>query len=86
MPSKVFDYIGQKKPILGFVTEGIQKEFLENSGLAVICDPDDTQGSAEKLHSLFTQGKTFIPNHEYLGQFNRFELAKKLAGVIEELT
>ena len=82
MPSKVFDYIGQKKPILGFVTEGIQKEFLENSGLAVICDPDDAPDSAEKLHKLFTEGKTFIPNHDYLGQFNRFELAKKLAGVI----
>lgn len=85
MPSKVFDYVGQKKPILGFVTEGIQKEFLERSGLAVICNPDDTQASAEKLYKLFTEGRTFTPNNEYLGQFNRLELAKKLAAVINDL-
>jgi glycosyltransferase involved in cell wall biosynthesis len=30
LPSKIFDYIGQNKPVLAFVTEGIQKEFFEN--------------------------------------------------------
>jgi len=85
MPSKVFDYVGQNKPILGFVTKGIQRDFLRESGLAVICDPDDVAGSVETLHGLFSSGRTFRPNYQYLEQYNRLELTTKLATLIHSL-
>lgn len=85
LPSKIFDYVGQNKPIIAFVTEGIQKEFLSNSGLSIWCDPDNIQLSANVIHDLILKGKNFTPNHNYLEQYHRYNLTKKLAAIFEEL-
>jgi len=85
LPSKVFDYVIQRKPILAFVTEGIQKEFMIKSGLGVICDPDNVQESALTLFDLITNGRSFSPNGEYLETFKRSNLAKKLSDVFRTL-
>jgi hypothetical protein len=86
LPSKIFDYVGQNKPILAFVTEGIQKEFLINSGLSIFCDPDNIELSANSIHDLILKGKDFTPNNRYLDQYHRFNLTKKLAVLFDELS
>lgn len=80
---KTFEYFTMKKPILGFVTRGVQKDLLERSGMAVICDPDDTQQSASKLRELITGRINLAPNVDLLTQLSRRELTRKLAGVIQ---
>lgn len=86
LPSKVFDYVGQNKPILAFVTPGIQQEFMINSGLGVICDPDDIEESSMKLYKLISDGKLFAPNYEYIQSFKRSVLAEKLAEILQKIT
>lgn len=86
LASKTFDYIQSRKPILAFVCEGSQRDFLENSGAALICDPDNVQGSAEKLGSLVRNGHKFKLNADYINQFHRRESARRMADAIYEVT
>jgi hypothetical protein len=83
LPSKIFDYVGQDKPILGFVTPGIQKSFLEKSGLGIVCDPDESEKAAEIMYDLLMNGRTFKPDNNYLKQYRRPVLAENLSRVIK---
>jgi hypothetical protein len=85
LPSKVFDYVGTAKPIIGFVTEGIQKEFITKSGLGVICDPDNIPSAATTIVDLIKKGKTFTPDTNYLSSFMRQNLAHELAIVLHDV-
>jgi len=82
---KTFEYFGLRKPILGFVTEGAQKEILRKSGMAVICDPDDTEGSAEKLTDLIEGKITFSPDQIFLQGLHRRILTRHLVDVLLSL-
>lgn len=84
LASKTFDYIKYNKPIIGFVTEGIQKKFLINSGLGIICDPDDEEGSSNKIKSLLDNKFIIKPNINYLSKFKRKLLTDQLAKLIEQ--
>ena len=85
LPSKIFDFVGQKKPILGFVTEGIQKEFIQKSGLGIICDPDDTESAGEAISKLLLNGRKFKANTDYLAGFHRSHLSEQLALLFHNL-
>jgi glycosyltransferase involved in cell wall biosynthesis len=82
---KTFEYFSIRKPILGFVTEGAQKEILQRSGLAVICDPDDPESSAQKLEAL-VRGETKVkPNEVFLNTLHRREHTRQLAGLFLDI-
>ncbi|MGN6492512.1 MAG: hypothetical protein ACTHLE_10995 [Agriterribacter sp.] len=85
LPSKIFDYVQNGKPILAFVTEGIQKVFLINSGLAVICDPENTDQCVKQLELLYFDEVNINLNRKYLQQYHRKESTKKLAGIFKSL-
>ena len=82
---KTFDYITDRKPIFAFVSEGAQKDFLINSGMAVIFDPDNIQQAAEKLENILHYGITLEPNKSFLERYHRKFLTKKLADIIHSL-
>lgn len=81
LPSKIFNYINLNKPILGFVTPGIQKEFIEKSGLGLVCDPDDVQTSTNIILGLLKNRQKFYPNINYLKDFHVELLTKKLSDI-----
>jgi len=83
LPSKIFDYVGLSKPVIGFVTDGIQKDFILNSGIGIVCDPDNVEQSAEKMGRLFFDGANFKINRKYLQQFERKNTAIKLASLLK---
>jgi glycosyltransferase involved in cell wall biosynthesis len=85
LPSKIFDYVGLNKPIVAFVTDGIQKEFIARSGLGIVCDPDNTMESCSKLKDLLVLGKVFEVNRDYVESFHRRKLTAKLAAIIKDL-
>ncbi len=65
---KTFEYFSYKKPIIGVVCEGEQKDVLERSGLSVILNPDDIDGSASKLMNVFTN--MFLkPDLDFIDKF-----------------
>ncbi len=74
------------KPILGFVTNGAQKDFIQESGLGIICDPDDMNQAILSIVNLINYGKEFTPNKEYLSKFHRKNLAKSLAVLLKKHT
>jgi len=82
LPSKIFDCIKNLIPVIGFVTEGIQKQFIIKSGIGQVCNPDDLQTCVAKLISLIDEGWISKLESSYLTDFNRKELTKKLALVI----
>lgn len=81
--AKLFDYILMKKPILGFILNGAAKDFLENSGLGFVFDPDKAYGSSLLLEKAIDGGYTLKPNSQYLNQFHRHHLTRQLAEVIK---
>jgi len=84
LPSKLFDYIDAGKPLLGFLTPGIQKQFITRSGLGICCDPDNVAEGVEALEAIIRK-RTFIVNTAYLEGFKRINLARQLADVFKEV-
>jgi glycosyltransferase involved in cell wall biosynthesis len=82
LPSKIFDYVGANKPILGFVTEGIQKEFIKNTNLGKVFNVEDIEQSAIELYSYLNKIHKIEPNIEYLKQFHRKVIAENIAKTI----
>jgi glycosyltransferase involved in cell wall biosynthesis len=80
--SKTFEYFSIRKPILGFVAEGAQKDILAASGMALICDPDAPEAAAEQLGGLLEGRFQPKPNVSFLKQLHRRELTRRLAEVI----
>ncbi|MEM7102347.1 MAG: glycosyltransferase [Bacteroidota bacterium] len=83
LPSKIFDYVRMRKPILAFVTAGIQREFISKSGLGLIMDPDDTENASTQLMEVLKNGIKLQPNPQYLQNFHRRNITQNMSGVIK---
>ena len=81
---KTFEYFKIQKPIIAFVSEGAQKEILEQSGTALICDPDDSESAAENILQLFEHKINLVPDNNFLTGLSRKKLTEKLSLVICE--
>lgn len=80
---KTFEYVTMKKPILGFVTKGAQRNFLEGSGMALICDPDETSIAAQKMDDMLSGKCQFKPDINFLKNFERKTLTEKMSEIIK---
>ena len=63
---KTFEYFAARKPILGFVCEGAQKDILAQSGVAVCLDPDEPQAAQRKLQDFIAGDLNFTPVNGFL--------------------
>ncbi len=82
---KTFDYIVTSKPILAFVTNGAQKDFLLKSGMAVFCNPDKIEDAANEIEKIIKNGIVLKPNKDFIENFDRKILTQKLANIIHSL-
>lgn len=82
---KTFEYITMGKPIIAFVAEGAQKRFLEETGISVICNPDDEDDSSTVLADLINNKILPEPNSQFLNSLHRKELTKKLANLFHKI-
>lgn len=79
--SKLFEYFGSRKPILGCVPDGIAKNSLKDYGASFIVPPDDISEIKNKLieiHDLFIKNELPVPNEEFIGRHNRIALTQQL--------
>jgi len=54
VPSKLFDYVGMRKPILGISPlDGATAGLMSKHHLGLVCDPDDPQAIADALSRLY---------------------------------
>lgn len=65
---KTFDYFSSRKRIIGFVTESDQRDILDASGIALCLDPDDAEGSANRLFLLLSGELSLAPHQSYIDQ------------------
>ncbi len=82
LPSKLFDYLEMKKPIIGFVTNGAQLGFLQNSGSALLFNPDELLVNKLMLMNSLQFSTQLCYNVDFLQKYNRRNLARQLSELI----
>jgi len=86
---KIYEYLATGKPILGLVFDGIAADILAKSGLGMTVQPTDVEKIADALHGLYLrhrEGKLSVnPNWEFIRQFDRRNLTRKLARAFDTL-
>lgn len=82
---KSYEYIAQQKPILAFMTKGVQKDFFAKSGISLIFDADDTEKNVERFKNFINGEVSFYPNREFIKEIHTKETTKKLANIIKKV-
>jgi hypothetical protein len=70
LPSKLFTYTLSAKPVLAFVTNGVQRDFILESKLGVICDPDYLENATDQFEQVLAEGYQQKLNRDYLNKFS----------------
>jgi glycosyltransferase involved in cell wall biosynthesis len=83
VPSKIYEYMASGRPILAAVPDGDAKDFLDQAGTALICEPSSPDQMISALQKLYHAWKTKTPvsavNCRFLSSFDRRKLTAKLA-------
>ncbi len=85
---KLFEYIGSKKPIVGFVQDGAAKSVLQEYGASYIADPYDYTQIKEalcKLYEDFRLNKLPVPADELVEKYRRDNLTAYLTNELQFL-
>ena len=89
VPAKLYEYMRSGKPVLALIPPGDAHDFLEESGLGFFADPRDPEDIARTLLQLYAEhrngGIEVKPNWNFIRQFERNKLTKKLADVFNRL-
>lgn len=84
LPSKTFEYLQYRKPIIGLVKEGDYSTFLENTKVGIVMDPDDIPHSVKCLEKFLFNENIFLPDINYIKRFHIKEQVRKLASILNE--
>ncbi len=79
---KTYEYFGARKPVLGFVTLGAQREVLQGAGVSELFDPDATEENALRLGSLLDSEKLYQPDRGFLSQFDPSVTVGRVAEIV----
>ncbi|MEX1054786.1 MAG: glycosyl transferase family 1, partial [Rhodothermales bacterium] len=84
--SKLFEYFGSRKPILGLLPEGAARSALQRYRAAEIVDPNgipEIAAAIERLYEKWVSKSLPAPPEDVVIQFDRVRLTKHLAKVLE---
>jgi glycosyltransferase involved in cell wall biosynthesis len=79
---KVAEYFGLRRPILGVLTDGAMRDVVEQSGLGLLADPEDTEAIATQIARIVSappDAQLVSPNDAFLAQFERRATAREMA-------
>ena len=82
---KTFEYFQNQKPILAFVADGAQKEILQESGMALVMNPDEPEAAAVQLKSHFTGQINLKPNIDFIKEHSRANCTMRLVEILENI-
>lgn len=82
---KTFEYLSTGRPILGIVTEGEQRDFLEACGTALVADADDAAAGARAIERLVSGAFVASPDGAFLERFHRREIARRMAAIVRDV-
>jgi glycosyltransferase involved in cell wall biosynthesis len=79
--SKLYEYFGAKKPILGCVPEGAASQLLKEYEASITINPEDIDGiknSIIKFYEMYLTNQLPKPKDEFIQRFNRKSLTQEL--------
>lgn len=89
VPGKTYEYMRAGRPILAAVPEGDARDFLQKSGVALCCRPDDVEGMVGHLDSVYSAWKkrtsVIQPDWNFIAGFDREALTEKLADFFTQI-
>ncbi len=81
---KTYEYISMLKPVLAFVTDGAQKDILEKAGIALLCDPDNTEESTRRMSAFLSGRHHMQPDMNFINSLSRYEQIRRMSDIIHE--
>ena len=84
--SKLFEYMGTQKPILGLVPDGAAKDALMTYKASWVVSPEDIPGihqSLETIYMAWANGRLPEADAEFVEQIERKNLTGKLSELLE---
>lgn len=87
IPGKLFEYIASRRPIFALTDPGATQEIIEKAGAGVVVPAESVEECKVRLQDVLNRNipdEVFL-NSEYLKQFDRKELSKRLAQVFDDL-
>jgi glycosyltransferase involved in cell wall biosynthesis len=88
VPGKTYEYMAAARPILAAVPDGDARDFLERSGSAFVCRPDDLDAMTRILDMVFDGWARGEPvcrsDAAYVAGFERRRLAREFGAVLSE--
>ena len=89
IPTKIFDYIGARTPILALAYKGIVTKIIRQGNFGFIVDPEDIEMISNTIHNLYLTWRNdalaFNCNYEILRKFDRKELASQFSKCLDDL-
>lgn len=89
VPAKLFEYMAAARPVLAVVPpEAEAADVVEGTGVGRVARAGNVASIKEVLRAAFDdhlQGRPFAPNAAAVAQFDRSQLARKLAGILDEV-
>lgn len=89
VPGKTYEYMATGRPILAAVPEGDARDYLQQSGTAFICKPDDIDAMVRHLDRVYCAWQTgnaaVTPNWDFVRRFERAGLTQKLARFFDQV-
>lgn len=86
--SKLYEYMGSRKPVLGLVPEGAAKRTLNRYGASMTVAPDDEDGIAsaiERLYEAWRDRSLPEADESFVRQFDRRSLTAELAKQLHDV-
>lgn len=86
LTQKIFEYMSAGKPVLAVTPEGALAKAVRRSGCGVAVTPSDPNAIEQALRDLICRDlkSPFRPDPEYIAQFDRKKLTKKLAKILHK--
>ena len=85
VPSKAYEYLAAGPPILAAVPEGDARDLIAEFDAGVVVFPTDATAIAEAIVGLAAWSTSGIASRPGLERFERRELSRRLAGLLEEI-
>jgi glycosyltransferase involved in cell wall biosynthesis len=82
---KTFEFFAASIPIWGFVCDGSQQWILQESGVALLFDPERPGESAGLIRQFMEGSVPLAPNVEFLNRFRTDSVMNDLEGLLEKI-
>ncbi len=89
VPGKVFEYIGARRPIIALAQEGAIAGIIRETGSGIVAANHDIpaikRAFVECFENSLYHGHAVEPHEEVLRKYERKEITRRLAGLLDEL-